>query len=271
MADWDLPTNTSPEIDVLDILRDKDESSAKMFEGSTDTNIPIGSKKLDTSSGFGVFSRFNGSVWNPFVISTQSLPVGNPAGGKGIVPLNDSLTSTDTYTALTANQGKVLKGLIDLRFTKIESDQRYVLGQAGTAVSQFRNNGQNDTRFSIGYSLNNSDFYQEDLIDVYNDTPSGISGDFTSGTVSITRIGRLITLKVNLSHNSDSAVLSDPELLPIWARPQSGASNVYYFGGGYVSNIDVYSNGVIGTSYYLTTGSSYNRTSTGIAHITYSI
>jgi hypothetical protein len=63
MADWDEPTVTTDYDVVFTISNEKFEDSAKMFDGSTSTNIPTGAYRIN-GAGANELQKYNGSSWN---------------------------------------------------------------------------------------------------------------------------------------------------------------------------------------------------------------
>jgi hypothetical protein len=62
MADFNNPKNTNPLLSLFGYVRDGFTSLAKMFDGTTDSNVPVGAKKIDGSTK--VVSQWNGSSWD---------------------------------------------------------------------------------------------------------------------------------------------------------------------------------------------------------------
>jgi hypothetical protein len=62
MADWDEPTVTTDYDVVFTISNEKFEDSAKMFDGSTSTNIPSGAYRIN-GAGANELQKYNGSSW----------------------------------------------------------------------------------------------------------------------------------------------------------------------------------------------------------------
>lgn len=61
MADFQNPKNTNPLLSLFGYVRDGLDSIARMFDGTTDSNVPTGAKKIDGSTK--VVSQWNGSSW----------------------------------------------------------------------------------------------------------------------------------------------------------------------------------------------------------------
>ncbi len=115
---------------------------------------------------------------------------------KGLVKLNNTLTSTSTTLALTAAQGKVLNDAIAAANGIIET-------------------------------LSNE-------IPYYNSTTLGGSGELTGGSCKVVRIGSMITISGYFTHSADTTPESAAGYIPSWARPYSpitgptSAGNVYF-------------------------------------------
>jgi len=62
MADFNNPKNTNPLLNLFGYVREGFTSLAKMFDGTTDSNITTGAKKIDGSTK--VVSQWNGSSWD---------------------------------------------------------------------------------------------------------------------------------------------------------------------------------------------------------------
>jgi hypothetical protein len=70
MADFNNPKNQNPLLNLFGYVRDGFTSVAKMFDGTTDSNIPTGAKKIDGSTKD--VSQWNGSSWD--VIGSVAAP-----------------------------------------------------------------------------------------------------------------------------------------------------------------------------------------------------
>ena len=64
MVDWGNPTGASLYTDVLTHLKARDVSAISMTEGSSDTNVPSGARRYNTSSNKFQSWDSGGSTWN---------------------------------------------------------------------------------------------------------------------------------------------------------------------------------------------------------------
>ena len=62
MADFALPVLTSTYSDLVDVLKARDVSSMKLFDGTTDSNLPSGTKRWNSTNNY--FEKFDGSAWS---------------------------------------------------------------------------------------------------------------------------------------------------------------------------------------------------------------
>jgi len=62
MANWGLPILASLYTDFLNILKDRDDDCAKMFDGVTASNLPVNT--IRWSSANNLWERWNGSAWS---------------------------------------------------------------------------------------------------------------------------------------------------------------------------------------------------------------
>lgn len=61
--DYSQPVLSSLYSDMLTALKDRDTNIIKMFDGTTDTNLPSGAKRWNATSN--VFEKYDGSAWSP--------------------------------------------------------------------------------------------------------------------------------------------------------------------------------------------------------------
>jgi len=65
MADFNLPSLDSQYEDFINEIKAKVATVAQWFDGTTDTNIPIGSKRFSSSNKR--FEKYNGTTWEPLI------------------------------------------------------------------------------------------------------------------------------------------------------------------------------------------------------------
>lgn len=63
MADYALPVLTSTYTDLVNVLKARDDSAIKWLDGTTDSNLPSGAKRWNSTNSY--FEKFNGSAWSP--------------------------------------------------------------------------------------------------------------------------------------------------------------------------------------------------------------
>lgn len=130
---------------------------------------------------------------------------------KGLVQLNNTLTSTSTTLALTAAQGKVLKDTVD---------------------------GKTNEAYVDGY-------FQSQVITL----PATNDGTFSNGGLVVSRVNNVVTITGELGFLSSttSNITSDANFLPAWALPASHTpcSACYEFSAGYISKIIIFSSGTL--------------------------
>ena len=95
MANWNAPTVTTVYTDVFTISGEKFEDCAKMFDGSTSSNIPTGAYRIN-GAGSNELQKYNGSSWD-----LQNLRVGDFAANNVIAGYEGagrvSMTINDGY------------------------------------------------------------------------------------------------------------------------------------------------------------------------------
>lgn len=75
MIDWDEPTNSTDYTDVLDELKDRDISNAKMnYSAGPDSNLVSGMIGFDGTNNY--FEKYNGSSWAELGIEQITGPSG---------------------------------------------------------------------------------------------------------------------------------------------------------------------------------------------------
>lgn len=235
MADFSKPAVTQVYTEAFQDIRENQEELAKMFSGSIPSNTPTGAVRFLN----GTFSTYNGSS---FVAS----PIAIAGGGTGATTPSavrsnfDLLSSAEISAQFVSGQAGTDSG--EFR-NNGQNDARFVQGQAGTSANQFRNNGQNDSRFvqgqagtsdtqvqtnaqnrsefAINSGENNSDFYQEAVL-------NAPSGDMTGGSCKVVRVGSMVTISGFFGHGSSQNVGTALNFLPSWATNSSSSSRNCY-------------------------------------------
>lgn len=130
-TNWNLPILATDYADFLAQMKSRDEDNATMFENTTSTNLPSRTKRWNENGK--KFEKWEGGIWSDLsTLYEIKVADSNKLNGQvasyyaiandtvnsintkvNITDIVNSLTSTDTTKPLSANQGKVLKGLID--------------------------------------------------------------------------------------------------------------------------------------------------------------
>jgi hypothetical protein len=86
------------------------------------------------------------------------------------------------------------------------------------------------------------------------------AGSFTAGTITVSRIGKVVTFHgtSTFTHGSASSVSSSANLLPSWALPVAIAYNVYVLSSD-MGRILINTDGSITTGYFDYFGATSNR------------
>jgi hypothetical protein len=98
MADWDEPTVTTDYDVVFTIINGKFEDSAKMFDGSTSTNIPTGAYRI-RGSGANELEKFNGSSWDLQTLKLSAVTATTFTGN--LTGTASAATTASVATAIT--------------------------------------------------------------------------------------------------------------------------------------------------------------------------
>lgn len=117
MSDWNLPTDSEQYQDVITEIKDRDESVLKMLDGTSETNLPVNSKRVNSSND-DKLERFDGSSWSQlefhdiidFHIADTSIHFTMPPGSillyagnsvpSGFLACNGAAVSRTTYANL---------------------------------------------------------------------------------------------------------------------------------------------------------------------------
>lgn len=97
MADFNQPALTSLYADMVNVLKDRDISALKWLDGTTDSNIPSGAKRWNTTNSY--FEKFNGSTWS--VLTAKYMIDVDKVDGCTVNDLGTS--TTDLWTASKVN------------------------------------------------------------------------------------------------------------------------------------------------------------------------
>lgn len=178
MADYASPTLTSTYSDLINVLKDRDVSSAKMFDGTTDTSLPTGTKKWNSSNNY--FEKFDGSAWSPltakYMINVDLVDGCSVNDGGSTV--NDLWTAFKVNSLLGAKLDTSVYTASDI-LTKIKT-----VDGTGSGLDADMVDGMSPTNTNVGSTLVSRDS----------------SGNFSAGTVT-----------ANLTGNASSAnTLSTP-------------------------------------------------------------
>lgn len=118
MADFNKPTITSLKADFPSEIREADISIARMFDGTTDSNIPTSSKRLQSRT----LSNWNGSSWDTlgYLFDTE------------VTLDTDGTLSADSDSRLPSQ--KAIKSYTDNIATSIPTDNSQLSNGAGYAT-----------------------------------------------------------------------------------------------------------------------------------------
>lgn len=99
MADWITPALTDTYANFLAFLKDRDTDLAKWFDGTTETNLPVGAKRWNAAGA--TFESWNGTAWVALAaiynIKAATAGTADTVGGYGPSSLrNDLLIPTAT-------------------------------------------------------------------------------------------------------------------------------------------------------------------------------
>ena len=113
MANWNNPTTTSNFATALTEIKDRDVDLAKMFDGTSETNIPSGTKRWNAAAGR--FEKWNGSTWEDLQtaltahLAFNATTPGNPHGTRpsDLTPPAAAQSALDAHAALQNNPHNV--------------------------------------------------------------------------------------------------------------------------------------------------------------------
>ena len=98
MADFNQPALTSLYTDMLNVLKDRDVSAMKWLDGTTDSNIPSGAKRWNSTNNY--FEKFNGSTWS--VLTAKYMIDVDKVDGCTVNDLGTSTTDLWTASKITS-------------------------------------------------------------------------------------------------------------------------------------------------------------------------
>jgi hypothetical protein len=99
------------------------------------------------------------------------------------------------------------------------------------------------------------------------------SGDFTAGTLLLTKIGRVVTVQSTgaLSHSLSDNPVSSSGVIPADFRPQANAYNTYYSDTSSSKSLRIFTTGTVETIYQDDTAGVSGTTSTVPVTLTYTV
>ena len=100
------------------------------------------------------------------------------AGAAAKTPVVDNLDSTNTLSALSANQGRVLKGLVDEKLSKTEAEGTYATKSELTSHTGNKSNPHGVTKAQVGLSnvTNDAQVKRSEVVDNYTRVRRDTSG-----------------------------------------------------------------------------------------------
>lgn len=92
MANWSNPTLTSTYTNFVTETKDRDTDCATLFDGSTSTNLPNGTKRWNATSN--KFEKWNGSAWSDLTATYAISISGNAATATSATSATSATTAT---------------------------------------------------------------------------------------------------------------------------------------------------------------------------------
>lgn len=221
-----------------------------------------------------IMHRDTSNVTNPLPIGAAGTYLKSDGTDPAWTAIPDADASTKGFISLSTDFDATSTdlGLIALNATYDASATDFGLIKLNTDFAA--------TNTKFGLLKLDSDFVatssQHGLVPRYQSTTVDVSGsgDFSSGTLYLERIGNTVTIASTtlISHGSDSNVLSDVGLIPSDYTPDLTRTNLYYAEtGGYIARLRVTLDGRVQINYFDFSGSDVSRTSAGSPSITYPI
>ncbi len=166
MADWNTPSLTTNYTDFLNQLKDRDEDLAKMFNGTTSSNLPTGTIKWDGATH--QYKEWDGSNWTAL---------------SGLVWANNK--TDGQYVWVRYDSG------CPLTLTRQDDSGNITEFRSGSGDGTVRAFVDVDSANSATgfYVTNYSDATQRIVLSYYGSTPRIYAYDYTSGTSLDFQIG----------------------------------------------------------------------------------
>ncbi|HFD81041.1 MAG TPA: hypothetical protein ENK05_11735 [Gammaproteobacteria bacterium] len=188
MADWNLPTLTDLYQDFLNLLKARDDDLAKMFDGTTSSNLPVGTIRWSDANAR--FEKWDGTAWTELTtkylinvdtvdgIHASATPTANnllPLDASGSLPA-DITGDADTVDGFNASPGSAVTERKNSLLATDGNGQLNIYSSLSTPLGCYSTSwvgiyGQSDTSFGIyGSSSSNLGAYG------YSDTSIGLKG-----------------------------------------------------------------------------------------------
>ena len=246
-ANFNKPDLSSLEVDAVDEYKERDVDIAKMFDGTSSTNIPTNAIKFDVTAG--VLQRREGGAWVTRALDIIDATTGTLSvsrGGTGAATASAARTNLSVPpTSLTISAGTGLNGggslsanrtlSVDVGTDSNQIPRNSDLGSAATTdATAYATSAQGDTADSALQSANNlSDVASASAsrsnlglgsvaIVSYDETlAEELAGDFGSGeTVNIVKIGKVVTITANQALTfSQAPAATSGSIIPSGYRP----------------------------------------------------
>ena len=286
-ANFNKPDLSSLEVDAVDEYKERDVDIAKMFDGTSSTNIPNNAIKFDVTSG--VLQRREGGAWVTRALDIIDATTGTLSvsrGGTGAI--TDSAARTNLSvppTSLTISAGTGLNGggslsanrtlSVDVGTGSSQIPRNSDLGSAATTdATAYATSAQGDTADTALQPANNlSDINSAATsrgnlgafaADNYQEAVVALGSPFTGDDeVLVVRIGKNVTVTTNgiLDHPSAAFSVSSTAI-PAWARPTHDVRTVCTLGNDAAMHMTVLLGGTVLFNYYDDAGATKAFTST---------
>ena len=286
-ANFNKPDLSSLEVDAVDEYKERDVDIAKMFDGTSSTNIPTNAIKFDVTAG--VLQRREGSAWVTKALDIINATTGTLSvsrGGTGATTASAARTNLSVPpTSLTISAGTGLNGggslsanrtlSVDVGTDSNQIPRNSDLGSAATTdATAYATSAQGDTADTALQPANNlSDINSAATsrgnlgafaADNYQEAVVALGSPFTGDDeVLVVRIGKNVTVTTNgiLDHPSAAFSVSSTAI-PAWARPTTDVRTVCTLGNDAAMHMTVLLGGTVLFNYYDDAGATKAFTST---------